>query len=123
MSRQVFTTPSGDRMVIISEDEYERLLDIEQMAADVVAVDDIRKKILAGEEELIPADMVKRMVEGESPIRVWREHRGLSAAALAEMAGITQPFLSQIEGGKREGTVSTLRKIADALRVTIDDLV
>jgi len=123
MSRQVFTTPSGDRMVIISEDEYERLLDIEQMAADVVAVDDIRKKILAGEEELIPDDMVKRMVEGESPIRVWREHRGLSAAALAEMAGITQPFLSQIEGGKREGTVSTLRKIADALRVTIDDLV
>jgi len=123
MSRQVFTTPSGDRMVVISEAEYDHLLEMAEMAADVAAHDDIMRKLAAGEEELIPADMVKRMIEGESPVRVWREHRGLSAAALAEMAGITQPFLSQIEGGKREGTVSTLRKIADALHVTIDDLV
>lgn len=58
-----------------------------------------------------------------SRIRVWREHRGMTAKVLAEEAGIAQPFLSQIETGKREGTVDTLRSLADALGVTIDDLV
>jgi len=67
--------------------------------------------------------MVDRILGGENRIRVWREHRGLTARALAEAAGIAQPFLSQIETGKREGTVDTLRRIAEVLSATIDDLV
>jgi transcriptional regulator with XRE-family HTH domain len=42
---------------------------------------------------------------------------------LAEQAGIAQPFLSQLETGKCDGTVETLRKIATVLTLTIDDLV
>jgi hypothetical protein len=50
-----------------------------------------KKRLAAGEEELIPSEMVMRMVAGDSPVRVWREHRGLTMAALAERAGIAQP--------------------------------
>ena len=77
----------------------------------------------AGEEELLPAAMVERMVNGESPVRVWRDHRGLSASALAEKAGIAQRYLSQIETRKRDGTVATYRKIAAVLGVSVDDLI
>jgi transcriptional regulator with XRE-family HTH domain len=42
---------------------------------------------------------------------------------LAERAGIAQPYLSQIETGKREGTLQTMKKIADALKLTVDDLI
>ena len=55
--------------------------------------------------------------------RVWRQHRDLSVKALAEKAGIAPAYLSQIETGKRDGTLSTIKKIADALDVTVDDLV
>jgi transcriptional regulator with XRE-family HTH domain len=41
---------------------------------------------------------------------------------LAKAAGISQAFLSQIEGGQREGKLATVKAIAAALRVTIDDL-
>ncbi len=64
-----------------------------------------------------------RMVAGESPVRAWREQRGLTMAALAERAGIAQPYLSQIETGKRDGTAQTMKKLAEALNVTVDDLI
>ena len=47
----------------------------------------------------------------------------MTVAALAEKAGITQPYLSQIETGKREGTLQTMKGIAEALKIGLDDLV
>ena len=32
-------------------------------------------------------------------------------------------YLSRIETGKRDGTVGTMRKLAEALRLSIDDLI
>ena len=36
---------------------------------------------------------------------------------------IAQPYLSQIETGKRDGTAQTMKKLALALDVTVDDLI
>src|SRR3546814_3871263 len=58
--------------------------------------------------------MVERLLDGENPVRVWREHRGLTVKALAERAGISAAYLSQIEGGQRDGSLDTMRKIAEA---------
>ncbi len=123
MNAQTFVTPSGEKMVVLSEADYRQLLDAAEDAADAVAVRQFKEKLAAGEEELLPAAMVDRMLAGESPVRVWREHRGLSAQSLAEQAGITQPYLSQIENGKREGGIETMKKLASVLGVMIDDLV
>jgi predicted transcriptional regulator len=92
------------------------------MLEDIAAADEAMRKIEAG-EELVPHVVVSRIIEGENCIRVWREHRGLKVGELAIAAGISQPYLSQLESGDREGSVDSLRKIADALRVAIDDLV
>jgi len=42
---------------------------------------------------------------------------------LSEAAGISKPYLSQIETGKRTGTTEVLSAIANALELTIDDIV
>ena len=55
--------------------------------------------------------------------RVWREHRGLTVRQLADQAGVSAPFVSQIETGQREGSVETMRKIAGVLKISLDDLV
>ncbi|MGH7048986.1 MAG: helix-turn-helix domain-containing protein [Stellaceae bacterium] len=38
-------------------------------------------------------------------------------------AGIGKGYLSQLENGERQGPVQTLKRIANALRVELDDLV
>ena len=72
---------------------------------------------------MIPTGIVDQLLGGENPIRVWRDHRGLTGRALAEQAGIVPATLSQIETGKRKGTVDTLKALAAALGVMVDDLV
>ena len=72
---------------------------------------------------MIPAAIVDRFLAGENSIRVWREYRGLSAVDLAAKAGISAGYLSELETGKKTGTLETLRKLATVLNLTVDDLV
>jgi transcriptional regulator with XRE-family HTH domain len=69
-----------------------------------------------------PHAVVARLVGGENPIVVWRGHRGMTLRALAETAGIDPGYLSQLENGKRTGPVATMKKLATALRLDLDDL-
>ncbi|PIO97548.1 helix-turn-helix domain-containing protein [Pleomorphomonas carboxyditropha] len=123
MNAQYLTTPSGERMVVIPEAEYERLVATAEDAADRAVVADFRRRLAVGEEELVSDEIVGRLLAGDNPVRVWREHRGLSVSALAAKAGIGQPYLSEIEAGKKEGGIGTMKKLAAALGVAIDDLV
>jgi transcriptional regulator with XRE-family HTH domain len=56
-------------------------------------------------------------------VLVWREHRGMTQQKLAEAAGISKAYLSQIEAEVRGGSVAVLSKLAKALSVDLDDLV
>ena len=73
--------------------------------------------------DFLPDALVKRMIDGESPLKVWCEHRGIKPSALARRVGISPGYVSDIIAGKKSGSVEVLRKIADALGVTIDDIV
>lgn len=116
---QKIVTPSGETLVVMPLADYEELLD----AADIAAADKIMADIEAGRSELVPASVVDRIIDGENRIRVWREHRGLSATDLATKAEISAGYLSELETGKKTGTVETLKKIATVLNLDIDDLV
>ena len=73
--------------------------------------------------ESFPAEVVDRLLAGQNPIRVYRDHRGMTQGALAAAAGIHPVYLSQIETGKRTGSAKTLAAIAEALGVTVDELI
>jgi transcriptional regulator with XRE-family HTH domain len=75
----------------------------------------------AGDE--IPLELAERLWAGEHPVRVWREHREFSQAALAERAALPQPTIAMIETGKRKGTVEQMKAIAAALGINLDTLV
>ncbi|WP_342163635.1 helix-turn-helix transcriptional regulator [Methylobacterium sp. SD21] len=122
MNVQTITTPAGERLVLMAEADYAALVEAAEDNGDRAAVAAFRQRLAAGEEELVPSAVVDRLLSGESRVRVWREHRGFKASELAAKAGIAQAFLSQIETGKRDGTVETYRKLAEALGVTLDDL-
>ena len=109
--------------VTIPRAEYERLCALEEEFADIQAALTVEARIASGEEELIPAQVVDRLIDRESPLRVWREYRALSQSALARASGVNRVQIVDIEAGRNSGSVHTLRKLADALRVAVDDLI
>lgn len=123
MPRQIITSPSGERLAVLPEDELNAILDAAEDASDIAIVRKFRKRLAAGDEELVPSEVANRLLDGENPVRVWREHRGMTTLDLAKRVGISAPYLSQVETGKRDGTVKLFRQIADALDVRLDDLV
>jgi transcriptional regulator with XRE-family HTH domain len=42
---------------------------------------------------------------------------------LAAKSGVVQSYLSEIETGKKPGSLAAMKAVAEALGVTIDDLV
>ena len=104
-------TLDGEPFVLVPEEDYEDMLDIIHARA-----------VVARGEESIPAEVVKAMVAGESPVRAFRKLRGLTAAELAAKAGVSQPAISDIENGRRVGRPATMKAIADALGVGLDDV-
>ncbi len=73
--------------------------------------------------ETFPAEVVNRLIAGHNPIAVYREHRGKSQEWLAEQAGTSAGYISQIENGRRHAGRTLQRRIADALDVEAADLV
>lgn len=108
-----------DDTITISRAEYDRLLEAADDLANIQAYD----RAMARNEASIPAEYVKRLIDGESPLRVYRDMRGLTQMALAEMASVNRVQITDIEAGRQTGSVSTLKKLAGALGLTVDDLV
>lgn len=108
-------TIDGKSYVLLSEEDYEDII-------DGLRAEAIMARIQAGEETW-PLEFVKELTETDSRIRTFRNYRGLTISALAEAAGISQPYLSEIEAGKKTGSVDVLKRIATVLRVDLDDLV
>jgi transcriptional regulator with XRE-family HTH domain len=65
----------------------------------------------------------RRLAGVGSRIRKARVDRGLNLHELARLSGISAPALSLIETGKRDLRVTSLCRIADALRIAAGDLV
>ena len=114
-------TLAGERYAVIPLAEYDAL----RTAADEDALDAavLRRILDDSSQEWAPAQLVKRLIDGEHPVRVWREHRGMRAKELAAAADIASSYLSAIETGKKPGSVNALKRIAAALGVTLDELV
>ena len=109
--------------VTIPRVEYDRLCALEEDFGDITAALAVEARIGSGEEELIPAGVVDRLIDGDPPLRVWREFRNLTQADLARASGVNRVQIVEIEAGRSTGSVHTLRKLSDALRVAVDDLI
>ncbi len=118
MRAQLIEKNGRPEWAVVPYEDYQQLLAAKDMLDDVTAFD----AALAADEEEVPHTVVKQLIEGKSPVRVWREHRGLTQEALAGRADIAKAYLSQIESGKRAGSTKVLAALAEALDVAIEDL-
>ncbi len=121
-STQTITTNGASELVVMPRGEYDRLIAELEDAKDIASAKDFEAREASGNAEFLPWEMAKRLRRGEHPVSVWREHRGLTQKALAEQVKMTAAQLSEIENGKKTGSVATLQKLARALKLTVDDL-
>jgi DNA-binding XRE family transcriptional regulator len=105
---------------VVPIDIWNRIKDAAEDAEDIADIERFQRE---DDGVRVPLGVVEAQANGAHPVRAWREHRGLTQDALSEASGISKPYLSQIEGGKRDGTTDTLSKIAKALQVPMDLLV
>lgn len=91
---------------------------------DSMAIAKILKDIESGDDEWLPNEFSNKLLfSGESPVKLWREYRSLSAKELANKTNIDAGTISRIESGKREPTLAQVKVLAEVLSVDIDDLV
>ena len=108
--------------VTLRRADYQALLEALEDASDVAALREAEAAVQRGESELLPIEMVERLLGGENPVRVWRTHRGMTAHALARIADLAPSYLSEIETGKKPGSFDAMARLARALGVAMEDL-
>ena len=114
--------------IVLGRADYEGLLSqIAELRDRLEGLEDARDLRAALEnhnpDDYLPIEAVERLNAGEHPVRIWRERRGLTLSALAKASGVPVGYLSEIENGKKPGSVAALKKLALALRLDLDDLV
>lgn len=121
MKPQTIKTDLGENLVVITEREY---LALRARAGDEDAEDEMTVIIAAerqrdldeGRDVILPEWFATAAMKGDGSIlRGLRKHRGLSQAQVAEAAGITQGYYSDVERGGAVPTVELLDRISHAL--------
>jgi len=120
---QIIEKDGRPEWAVIPYVEYQKLLVRLEDMQDIEDADQALAEIIRGEDETIPLKMVERLMDRtEHPMKTWREYRGLTQAALAEKVGITKSYVSQIEAGKKPGSIAVLRRVATVLAVDLEDV-
>ena len=114
-------TFGGEEYAVVPLAEYEALRNV--VNEDVLDAAIIRRVLEDPDQELVPFELVKRIASGEHPVRVWRNYRAMKAGELAAAAGLAASYLSNIENGKKPGSIKAMKRLATALNVTVDDLI
>lgn len=71
----------------------------------------------------LPADVLQKLtVANDSPIKTIRKYRGMTQDDLANACGLSRPYLTEIETGRKEGSIRSLKSIAKALNVPLERL-
>jgi DNA-binding XRE family transcriptional regulator len=71
----------------------------------------------------VPHEVMRlHVVEGLTLPRAWREYLGLTQAEVARRMGITQPALSQLESPRARPRRKTVRRLAEALGIDVEQL-
>ncbi len=123
MSVQIIKQGSKPEWAVVPYKTYLQLVEKAEMLQDVQDYDSAKAALERGDEELVPSEVVYAILDGENPIKVWCEYRNMSQQEAAENAGISIPYLSQLETNKRKGSLNVLSAIAKVLKVSLESIV
>lgn len=99
------------------------LLHIQGQPYVLVPLHDYRAIVSTGGKKNLPNDILDQLAaQQESPVKIIRKHRGYTQAELAKEAGLSRPYLTEIETGKKDGSIRAMKALAEVLDVTVGQL-
>ena len=99
------------------------LLHIQGKPYVLVPLHDYRDMVSGGRNKGLPDDILDALTAREdSPVKIMRKYRGLTQKELADKAGISRPYLTEIETGKKDGSIRAMKSLAEVLGVTVGTL-
>jgi len=116
MTVQIIESNGKPAFAVVPMREWEALLSKLENLQDIADA----KAVL--NEETFPAEFADRLLNGESPLKVWREYRAKTLQTLADECGVTRQMLSMVEGGKAKPSSDLLARLAAALGCEMDDI-
>ena len=119
MKVQIIEKGGQPEFAVLPFADYEAII---QRLDDLEDARDLRE-YRVNPEESFPEALVERLLAGENPVKLWREYRGMTQAALAEKVKVTVSHISQIETGKKDCSVKLLKALAKALNVDMELLI
>ncbi len=119
MKHTFVTTPSGEELVLVSRADFERLQDL----SDADLHEQTMRSIARGEQEVLSAEEVREALAAPTPLAFWRRKRGLTQKALSAAVGVSQSYVADLEAGRRKGDPALIKRLAQALKVRMEDLV
>ena len=101
--------------ITLTQAEYHDLIDAKDHAAAM-------RDVATGVTPVLNNAELDAYLAAPSPLAYWRKRRGFTQQRLAREIGITQPFLAQLERGRRSGDITLFASMAVALGLKIDDI-
>lgn len=123
MNVQIIEKNGKPEWAVIPYKEYQKLCSAQEDAEDIKDIEANIKAIQEGKEVTIPGEVTFAVLDGISPVRAWRKHQQIKMNELAKKVGISPAYLSQIENGKRNPTIDTLKAIAKELNLEVEMLI
>jgi antitoxin component HigA of HigAB toxin-antitoxin module len=121
---QTLTTPSGERLVVLTEADYEELVRLASQSeaeedAELIAIANARMADPKASARL-PAEVSRLMLGGVSLLKALRQWKDVGQTKLAFDIGTSQGFISDLENGRRSMTDEVRVRIAKSLGVPAD---
>ena len=123
MNAQIIEKNGKPEWAIIPYGEFIKIQELLENAEDIKDIEENLKAIEENREIVVPGEVTFAIVDGTHPIRAWREYKNMRLNDLAKRVGISGSYLSQIENGKRNPTIETLKAIAGALEIEPEMLI
>ncbi len=99
------------------------LLHIQGQPYVLVPLHDYREMNSDKSDSALPDNILDQLSAGQDhPIKIIRKYRDMTQQDLANDSGISRPYLTEIETGKKDGSIRAIKAIAQALEVNIGDL-
>ena len=119
MSLQIIEKDGKPEWAIVPYENYLQMVESIEMLQDIRDYDAAKESLERG-EELIPSEVTYAILDGENPIKIWREYRLLTQEQLANSTGLDLQRLVQIEAGEKQATKEEMASLAKALGNSLD---
>ncbi|MGB4107038.1 MAG: helix-turn-helix transcriptional regulator [Alphaproteobacteria bacterium] len=96
------------------------LLHIQGKPFVLIPLHDYRAMTGSSNDSKLPEEILDQLAAKKaSAVKIIRKHRGMTQEELAGKAGISRPYLTEIETKRKDGSVRAIKALAEILEVEV----